>query len=246
VESRSSEGTAKTSGRPATYRVRKGDSLTVIAWRWGLDWRELAAWNDIRHPYTIYPGQRLRLQPGQNDSRSRASRSSAGSVPKAKMQSTQPVRNPVPAPRTTGRKELSSVGTAKRDPGFVEDLRWRWPVQGRLLSSYAAADEKRQGIKIGGDQGRAITAAESGKVVYSGSGLIGYGRLIIIKHNNEFLSAYGHNRRLLVKEGDWVTKGDKIAEMGLANGGQPMLHFEIRRNGKPVNPMSLLPRRSAG
>ena len=100
-----------------------------------------------------------------------------------------------------------------------------------------------KGIKIAGRSGESVVATESGKVVYSGSGLIGYGRLIIIKHNDNYLSAYGHNRKILVKEGDQVTKGNKIAEMGTANSGDPMLHFEIRRNGKPVDPLRLLPRR---
>ncbi len=102
----------------------------------------------------------------------------------------------------------------------------------------------RKGIKISGRSGSKISAAESGKVVYSGSGLIGYGRLIIIKHNDKYLSAYGHNRKILVKEGDRVSKGQTIAEMGKANSGDPLLHFEIRRDGKPVDPLRLLPRRS--
>ena len=101
----------------------------------------------------------------------------------------------------------------------------------------------RSGVKIAGAQGQGIRSAESGKVVYSGSGLIGYGRLIIVKHNDKYLSAYGHNRKILVAEGDQVTKGQKIAEMGAANDGKPLLHFEIRRDGKPVDPLRLLPRR---
>jgi lipoprotein NlpD len=157
---------------------------------------------------------------------------SAPPKPDAKSRSTKP---PTVAP--------PSAGSSPRER-FPETLHWRWPADGQVLTKYQSANETRKGIKIGGKKGYAVTAAEAGKVVYSGSGLIGYGRLIIIKHNNEYLSAYGHNRKLLVKEGDWVAKGDKIAEMGLANNGQAMLHFEIRRNGKPVNPVALLPRRS--
>ena len=119
---------------------------------------------------------------------------------------------------------------------------WGWPVKGRIVSSFKAGDPLRKGIKIAGRSGKSILAAESGKVVYSGSGLIGYGRLIIVKHNDNYLSAYGHNRKILVKEGDRVTKGKKIAEMGTANSGDPMLHFEIRRDGRPVDPIRLLPR----
>jgi lipoprotein NlpD len=122
-------------------------------------------------------------------------------------------------------------------------LRWTWPVDGKLVSRFKASDPLRSGIKIAGEQGRKIRAAESGKVVYSGSGLIGYGRLIIVKHNDNYLSAYGHNRKILVAEGNQVTKGQTIAEMGAANDGQALLHFEIRRDGKPVDPLRRLPRR---
>ena len=122
-------------------------------------------------------------------------------------------------------------------------LSWQWPTQGSVTLRFAAADPARKGIKIAGALGQPIRAAERGSVVYSGSGLIGYGQLIIIKHNDNYLSAYGNNRKLLVKEGDQVTKGQRIADMGRANGGQSVLHFEIRREGEPVNPLSLLPRK---
>jgi lipoprotein NlpD len=122
-------------------------------------------------------------------------------------------------------------------------LAWRWPTEGAVTVGFAAADPARKGIKIAGALGQAITAAERGSVVYSGSGLIGYGQLIIVKHNEKYLSAYGNNRKILVKEGDQVTKGQKIAEMGRANGGLSILHFEIRREGEPVDPLSLLPRK---
>ena len=130
-----------------------------------------------------------------------------------------------------------------KKPATTGKLVWRWPVSGKIVSRFKAGDPLRKGIKIKGNSGKAILAAESGKVVYSGSGLIGYGRLIIVKHNDNYLSAYGHNRKILVKEGDRVTKGKKIAEMGTANNGIAMLHFEIRRDGRPVDPLRLLPRR---
>ncbi len=112
-----------------------------------------------------------------------------------------------------------------------------------MVSNFKAGDPLRNGVKIAGRDGDSIHCAEDGRVVYSGSGLIGYGRLIIVKHNDKYLSAYGHNRKLLVGEGDRVTKGQRIAEMGTANDGDALLHFEIRRDGKPVNPLGLLPRR---
>ena len=123
------------------------------------------------------------------------------------------------------------------------NLRWVWPATGKVVSTYEAKDPLRKGIKLAGKPGDPVFAAEAGKVVYSGSGLIGYGRLIIVKHNEKYLSAYGHNRRLLVKQGQQVKKGQKIAEFGRSNDGRPLLHFEIRRDGEPVNPQALLPRR---
>lgn len=241
VESRIPPSYPSSAKRPAYYRVRGGDTLAAIAWRWGLDWKTLSAWNGIGYPYTIYPGQRLRLSPPKRVARKRAP--AAVRKPDTVARAKSPRPNSRSRPRKSPPAALPPTSPSARER-FPDTLRWRWPADGRVLTKYQAANEARKGIKIGGKKGLAVTAAEAGKVVYSGSGLIGYGRLIIIKHNNEYLSAYGHNRKLLVKEGDWVAKGDKIAEMGLANNGQAMLHFEIRRNGKPVNPVALLPRRS--
>lgn len=120
-------------------------------------------------------------------------------------------------------------------------MRWSWPTEGRIVQTFLENDRSRQGIEISGSLGQPIHATEAGKIVYSGSGLIGYGQLIIIKHDKNYLSAYGHNRKILVKEGDEVTRGQRIAEMGRPPDGQPLLHFEIRRKGAPVNPLSLLP-----
>jgi len=216
--------------RADEYRVRRGDTLFGIAWQKGVDYRLIASWNGIRSPYRIYAGQVLRLKPPD-----RTRRPPLAPAPKAKY---EPRVRPVakPAPRT-------APSPKPKKPISRKKLVWRWPVQGRVVSSFKAADPLRKGIKIGGRSGKAMLAAEGGKVVYSGSGLIGYGRLIIVKHNDNYLSAYGHNRKILVKEGDQVAKGKKIAEMGTANNGDPMLHFEIRRDGKPVDPVRLLPRR---
>jgi lipoprotein NlpD len=138
----------------------------------------------------------------------------------------------VTSTKNTKRKSVSSV-----------KLRWQWPTKGKVIQSFSSKDPNRKGIKLAGYAGEAVYASEAGKVVYSGSGLIGYGMLIIVKHNNDYLSAYGHNRKLLVKEGDQVKRGMRIAEMGKNGSGQAMLHFEIRRNGNPINPVALLPRR---
>jgi lipoprotein NlpD len=118
---------------------------------------------------------------------------------------------------------------------------WRWPASGKVVGTFVAGDQTRQGVDIAGSNGASVTAAADGSVVYSGNGLLGYGELIIVKHSTSFLSAYGHNRKRLVKEGDTVKAGQAIAEMGGSN--RQMLHFEIRRNGKPVNPLEYLPAR---
>lgn len=211
------------------YRVRRGDTLYGIAWQNGVDYRDVARWNGIRAPYRIYAGQTLRLKPSSPPRQTKP--------PPRAAQATRPVTRSAPPKPQPKAKPAPAVAAPRT-------LAWRWPAEGRVSSSFKASDPLRKGIKISGRSGSRIAAAETGKVVYSGSGLIGYGRLIIIKHNDKYLSAYGHNRKILVKEGDQVTKGQTIAEMGKANNGDPLLHFEIRRDGKPVDPLRLLPRRS--
>ncbi len=223
--------------KASQYRVRRGDTLYSIAWRANRDYRSLARWNGIRPPYVIYPGQLIRLRPPDTSH-------SKTSPPVTRARSAAPA---VSQPKTTARSSQSTTtraGVAARPARQVtEKLRWRWPANGRLVATWKAGDPLRKGIKIAGREGQPVLAAEGGKVVYSGSGLIGYGRLIIIKHNDNYLSAYGHNRKLLVRQDQRVTKGQKIAEMGRANDGRPLLHFEIRRDGKPVDPLKLLPHR---
>jgi lipoprotein NlpD len=128
------------------------------------------------------------------------------------------------------------------EPAAAGDVAWRWPADGQVIGGYVAGDPMKQGIDIAGKSGAPVRAAADGTVVYSGNGLIGYGELIIVKHNASLLSAYGHNRRRLVQEGDRVKSGQTIAEMG-SNGARDELHFEIRKNGKPSNPLDFLPRR---
>ena len=226
------------------HRVRKGDTLYTIAWRYGLDFPELASYNNIGPPYTIYPGQTLRLfRPSEQAAHSRQGVKRTYPVKPAEPARKAPpksaaVRQPLP-------KQASSPGRAAAGEEFGgrKRLDWEWPTSGKLEQRFSNVDPSRKGIQISGRNGQSVVAAESGKVVYAGSGLIGYGRLIIIKHNKNYLSAYGHNRKLLVTEGSVVKKGELIAEMGKKGGGRPTLHFEIRRNGTPVNPMKLLPRR---
>ncbi|MDQ2702098.1 MAG: peptidoglycan DD-metalloendopeptidase family protein [Pseudomonadota bacterium] len=200
-----------------TTTVKRGQNLYRIATDNGITLRDLAAWNGIQPPYTIHPGERLRLYPG---GRSTASR----------------------PPASTARKPAA---TPKRPlpPPIKTSFGWRWPVDGPLLATFLAGEPTRQGIDIGGREGAPVRSAANGVVVYSGSGLVGYGELIIVKHDEQWLSAYGHNRKRLVEEGQAVTAGQQIAELGHSGSARDMLHFEIRYNGKPVDPLRYLPQR---
>jgi lipoprotein NlpD len=236
---------------PEEYRVRRGDTLYTIAWQRGLDYRDLAAWNGIRPPYRIYVGQTLRLvqrsgsriPPAPPRSEAPPPRKTAAAQHKTTPQTPAAVRRPEPQ-STAARPAAGS--TARSDQGeapVATRLAWQWPAKGAVVSTFKAGEPLRNGIRVAGRVGDKIRAAERGRVVYAGSGLIGYGRLIIVKHNDNYLSAYGHNRDILVREGDQVAKGQDIATMGAANDGSPQLHFEIRRDGKPVDPLGKLPRR---
>jgi lipoprotein NlpD len=214
------------------YQVQPGDTLYGIAWQTGSNFDDLVRWNRITRPDTIYAGQKLLVK---------APAYSKTVKPKShsKPVTTDPVKQP-----STKTKSISSKPAPASNEKFPATLRWKWPVSGRIIEGFSYGDDTKKGVMLAGNIGDPIMAAESGKVVYSGSGLIGYGKLIIIKHNNNYLSAYGFNDRLFVKEGAWITKGEKIALMGQSDKGVPALHFEIRKNGSPVDPVKLLPRRN--
>ncbi|QCO67335.1 LysM peptidoglycan-binding domain-containing protein [Luteimonas yindakuii] len=205
--------------------VQRGDTLYRIATSNGVSPLDLATWNGIAAPYTIYPGQRLRLYP----------------------QGAATASRPATPPRTQGGGSTArppSATPATPAPAPVRSsVAWRWPADGQLISRFTEGDPTRQGIGIAGASGQAVRAAGDGVVVYSGSGLVGYGELIIVKHDDNWLSAYGHNRSRLVNEGERVRGGQQIAEMGRSGAARDMLHFEIRHNGRPVDPLSYLPRR---
>ena len=211
---------------PGSYLVQPGDTLYSIAFDHGVDTRELAAWNGLSNPDRIYVGQRLVLSPRP-----------AGPV-------TGPLPRPATSPASTSSTASSRppAGAPAAAPAQVAAPAWRWPIQGAIVSAYGDSGALSTGIGIAGREGADITAAAAGRVVYAGSGLRDYGQLLIVEHNANWLSAYGHNRRLLVAEGDSVSQGQRIAEMGVGPDGRPLLHFEIRRNGDPVNPLGLLPR----
>lgn len=208
----------------ATRVVQRGDTLYRIATENGIAMRDLAAWNGIGAPFTIYPGQQLTLYP----------RSGGTTTTAPTASTTRPPATTSKPPATT-----TTPGAAPLASGVA----WRWPVDGALLSRYVAGEPTKQGIDIGGAAGSAVRAAGDGTVVYSGSGLVGYGELVIIKHNEQWLSAYGHNRSRLVNEGAKVKAGQQIAELGRTGASRDMLHFEIRYNGKPVDPLLYLPKK---
>jgi len=255
----------------STYRVKKGDTLYAIAWRSNQDFKYLAALNKIPKSFQIYPGQLLKLKgkipPSSyrkpkpvtvvKTSRTKTSikaptRPLAKPVPiktvTAKVTPPVKVKAPVKAP-VKAKPVVAKVSKPKpkSKPKQVvrnNKLSWAWPTSGKLISTYSSSKSGQQGINIGGSLGRNVLASESGRVVYSGNGLRGYGNLIIIKHNDDYLSAYAYNKKLLVKEQQWVKAGQKIASMGNTgpNSGAE-LYFEIRYRGKPVNPMRYLPKR---
>ena len=224
----SSSGSARQPGKGARHTVSKGETLYSIAWRYGYDYRSLAAWNRIKSPFTIYPGQVIKLIPARK----------SGALQPPPVAKKQPVKPDRPVAAT--RKTTPPGKTAAKPAAPAGSIRWQWPARGRLLKSSTPTAKK--GISIGGRTGQKIVAAATGTVVYSGSGLRGYGNLIIIKHNETYLSAYAHNRDLVVKEGETVTAGQQISTMGVDGRGASVLHFEIRKNGKPVDPLAQLPR----
>ena len=281
---------AKPGEAEKVHVIQKGDTLISIALQNGLDYRELAAWNNIENPNVIKLGESLRLSaPG-------APVVVAGSAAQPKPGepvATPLILTPMPTPVTSGvntdklkaepkavkvpysdaayaklsaEAAAAATSSANSVPGGVvvvpvpaaatiapgvgvptaalasDDIDWAWPIQpqpkGKIVASFTDANK---GIDIGGTKNAPVLASAAGKVVYSGAGLRGYGRLVIIKHNNTWLSAYAHNEKILVMEGEGVKKGQKIAEMGNSDADQVKLHFEIRRQGKPVDPIKLLP-----
>ncbi|MEM7027582.1 MAG: peptidoglycan DD-metalloendopeptidase family protein [Pseudomonadota bacterium] len=225
--------------------VQKGDTLYSIAWRYSQDYKNVANWNNIKSPYTIYPGQMLRLiepksstQNIVNLEKKKGDSLQAKTTKKLPSKNTQPAKPVATKPATPQPAPNGNMPALPKGP-----IKWSWPTSGKLAKSNSPTSKK--GIDISGKNGQIIKAAAAGDVVYSGSGLFGYGKLIIIKHNDTYLSAYAYNSKLLVKEGDRVRTGQAISHMGQDHAGRTVLHFEIRKDGKPINPIKYLPKRSA-
>lgn len=220
---------------PPSYTVLPGDTLYSIAWRYRVDHRALAAWNGLTNPDRIYVGQRLVLAPT-------GSGSVAATAPPPTRTSV-PANAPSSAPPASGasRPPAAARGPAPASPAAGPPPLWQWPVQGTVVSRFGEREVLATGIGIAGRLGQDVHAAAGGRVVYAGSGLVDYGQLLIIEHSDRWLSAYGHNQRLLVSEGQLVQAGQTIAEMGTGPARAPLLHFEIRREGNPVDPLALLP-----
>ncbi|MCQ4282746.1 peptidoglycan DD-metalloendopeptidase family protein [Pseudomonas stutzeri] len=226
------------------YTVQRGDTLWSIAFRFGWDWRDLARVNNIRPPHVIYPGQTIRFS-GQAP---RAVATRPVTAPPASAPSTPPiVTNPVPTPPPLTRPTVAAPKPAAPNTPIKPVTRsasgWAWPAGGTVIGRFSSNGSLNKGIDIAGELGQPVLAASDGAVVYAGSGLRGYGELVIIKHSDTYVSAYGHNRRLLVQEGQQVKAGQTIAEMGSTGTDRVKLHFEIRRQGKPVDPLQYLPKR---
>jgi lipoprotein NlpD len=211
-------GCASSPERHQTYRVRSGDTLYAIAQRYNLDYRELARWNGIGRDYRIYAGQTLTLTPRGRPSSPAASKASSSRATPTKAPAARPAVPPGPP------------------------VNWRWPASSPTFAR-TTRPNGGLGLTIEGSARDAINAAGDGRVVYTGTGLLGYGQLVIIKHNDTYLSAYGYTSALLVSEGDAVRAGQRIATMGPGPHGRPMLYFEIRVNGRPVDPLGFLPKR---
>ncbi|WP_090276229.1 peptidoglycan DD-metalloendopeptidase family protein [Halopseudomonas litoralis] len=240
VDDRSRGGKRADQVTSGSHIVRRGETLYQIAFRYGWDWKALAANNGMREPFIIYPGQRISLA-----TRAGGVTRTTTPIAQAKPATGAPVKStpvPVSAP-VTSRPQKQAV-TKKPAPVAAPAALtgWKWPAQGPLIARFQSNASLNKGIDIAGELGQPVLAAANGTVVYAGRGLLGYGDMIIVKHDEDFLSAYAHNSRLLVKEGEQVRVGQRIAEMGNSGTDRVKLHFEIRRRGQPVDPLGYLPK----
>lgn len=235
-------------GKPGYYTIKQGDTLIRIGLDTGQNWRDIARWNNIDNPNMIEVGQVVRVAPPAPDPSVATTKPVATAKVEARPLSTpasgaSAPSNGASSPATAAPTPPVSAMVAPLPPVKEADdeLAWQWPANGAVVSNFDEARNK--GLSIAGKAGDPVYAAADGRVVYAGSGLRGYGNLVIIKHNNTYLTAYAHNQTLLVKEEQFVKRGQKIAEMGSSDSDRVQLHFEIRKQGKPIDPAKLLPPR---
>jgi len=234
-------------GKPGYYSVKSGDTLIRIGMDNGQSWRDIARWNNIENPNLIETGQVLRVTPPEEtgvvvrpvSSTNVVTSPTPSSAASAPATATNPAAVRPPASAASPSNSSTPANNLANADSAEETVSFQWPTRGNVLAGF---DEvKNKGIDIAGKAGDPVLAAADGKVVYAGSGLRGYGNLVILKHNNTYLTAYAHNQSLLVKEDQAIKRGQKIAEMGNSDADQVKLHFEIRRQGKPVDPAKYLP-----
>jgi lipoprotein NlpD len=241
---------SENAGKPGFYSVKPGDTLIRIGLETGQSWKDILKWNNLENPNVIEVGQVLRVVPPGADPNAVATR--PVTLPRLESRPLDAAKNPPAAstPAAPGAPSAASTPPASLPPVLPtppvaregdDNVNWLWPASGAVVGSFDEARTK--GIAIAGKAGDPVVAAADGKVVYAGSGLRGYGNLVIIKHNNTYLTAYAHNQALMVKEEQAVRRGQKIAEMGSSDAERVQLHFEIRKQGKPVDPARLLPQR---
>jgi lipoprotein NlpD len=254
--------TADSAGKPGFYTVKAGDTLLRVALETGQNWRDIQRWNSLDNAHVLQVGEVLRVIPlnqdpgavvaravappsGGGDSRSAELSSRTSLAVPALPTAAAPVLAPTAAAAATAATASTSLpgqgAGNSATPSGDEDLGWIWPADGSVIAVFDEARTK--GMLIGGNAGDPVVAAADGRVVYSGSGLRGYGNLVIIKHNNTYLTAYAHNKTLLVREDQPVKRGQKIAEMGSTDAQRVQLHFEVRKQGKPIDPARVLPPR---
>jgi lipoprotein NlpD len=257
---------AENLGKPGYYTVRAGDTLIRISLDSGQNWRDIARWNNIENPNLIEVGQVLRVIPPVNDvagartvTAAPSSAPAVGTPAAPAAGTTAPVTGAPAAAGTPAVAAASAPRGAASGPvatlppppadnvppasAGLDDVPWAWPTSSATIVLAGFDEQRNKGLDLAGKQGDPVLASADGRVVYAGAGLRGYGNLIILKHNNTFLSAYAHNQALMVKEDQTVRKGQKIAEMGSSDADRVKLHFEIRRQGKPVDPAKYLPPR---
>jgi lipoprotein NlpD len=225
-------------GKPGYYTVKPGDTLIRIGLEHGQSYKDISRWSGVENPNRIEVGQVLRVEPPQTGEvvTRPVALASVTSIANAPARSASADKALAPPAMPSSAASAPAVATTVED-----EISWIWPTNGALLAGF---DElKNKGLDIGGSAGEPVLAAADGRVVYVGAGLRGYGNLIILKHNNTYLSAYAHNQTLLIKEDQTVRRGQKIAEMGSSDADRVKLHFEVRRQGKPVDPVKYLPAR---